>query len=113
MTPLGGLEYVDKVLGGAKGVEERAVVAVDGPAGEVDRVYFGAPDTLEVSYANASGGMEFTKTGLADVVVSAECECVWRFGEELTWLHSSGTLDQPRELRSGIWKRVERIATSA
>lgn len=70
VTPLGGLEYIDKVLGGVKAKEERAVVEVDGPAGEVDRVYLGAPASLEVSYADASGGMECTKTGLTDVVVS-------------------------------------------
>lgn len=70
ITPLGGKSFVDKVQGGAKGVEGRAVVDVDGPGGEVDRVYFGVPDSLELSYEGVTGGLEVTKVGLSDVVVS-------------------------------------------
>lgn len=90
ITPLGGKSFVDKVQGGAKGVEGRAVVDVDGPGGEVDRVYFGVPDSLELSYEGVRGGLEVAKVGLSDVVVSEstelddaetdECRQVWNPG---------------------------------
>lgn len=70
VTPLGGLTYVDKVNGGERGVEERAVVEVEGPLGEVDRVYFGAKDSLEISWRGEEmGRVEVRKEGLRDVVV--------------------------------------------
>lgn len=69
VTPLGGLTFVDKVKGGARGKEGRAVVDVDGPKGEVDRVYLNAPSNLEVNFGGA-GRMNLSKSGLSDVVVS-------------------------------------------
>lgn len=71
VTPLGGLEYIDKVQGGARSKEQRAVVNVDGPDGEVDRVYLKAPDKLEVNFGGSNGRLEVTKEGLEDVVVSS------------------------------------------
>lgn len=69
VAPLEGLKFVDKVQSGAEGKEERSVVDVDGPKGEVDRVYFRAPDVLTVGYG-AEGKAELIKSGLEDVVVS-------------------------------------------
>lgn len=68
VAPLEGLKFVDKVQSGAEGKEERSVVDVDGPKGEVDRVYFRAPDVLTVGYG-AEGKAELIKSGLEDVVL--------------------------------------------
>lgn len=64
---LTGLTYVDKVRGGAKDIEDRQEVKVDGPNGEVDRVYYGAPDELALTWEG--GEARVVKSGLADVVV--------------------------------------------
>ncbi|KAL8276262.1 hypothetical protein RQP46_011336 [Phenoliferia psychrophenolica] len=64
---LTGLSFVDKVQGGARGLEEREEVTVDGPKGEVDRVYFGAPDVLALNWEG--GRAEVSKRNLADVVL--------------------------------------------
>lgn len=69
VTPLGNLTFVDKVQGGSRGKEERAVVNVDGPKGECDRVYLKASNNLEVNFGGA-GRMNLSKSGLSDVVVS-------------------------------------------
>lgn len=68
VTPLGGLIYVDKVQGGARSKEDRAVVNFDGPKGEIDRVVLDAPNVLELNFGGV-GRMEMTKKGLSDVVV--------------------------------------------
>ena len=70
VTPLNGLTFVDKVTGGKEVKEDREVVEVKGPKGEVDRVYRNAPDVLEIKYDGAQGSMKVTKEHLADVVVS-------------------------------------------
>ncbi|KAK4703300.1 glucose-6-phosphate 1-epimerase, partial [Phenoliferia sp. Uapishka_3] len=64
---LTGLSFVDKVQGGAKGLEDRKEVLVDGPKGEVDRVYHKAPDALGLSWSG--GEAKVTKENLADVVL--------------------------------------------
>lgn len=66
--PLGGLHYVDKVNGGTKAVESEKEVVIDGPGGEIDRVYYGAEDVLTMRWEG--GGMQVTKSGFPDVVVS-------------------------------------------
>ncbi|KAM0748008.1 galactose mutarotase-like protein [Meredithblackwellia eburnea MCA 4105] len=72
-SALKGLSYADKVQGGTKFTEERETVVVDGPKGEVDRVYYGAPNQLGLAWDK--GGVKVTKKGLADVVL-------WNPGDE-------------------------------
>ncbi|GAA6022544.1 hypothetical protein JCM11491_005595 [Sporobolomyces phaffii] len=72
VTPLEHVSFSDKVQGGATDVERRPVVVVDGPKGEVDRVYLRAPDKLRVAYdpaTGATGSIELRKKNLADVVL--------------------------------------------
>ncbi|ORY75674.1 galactose mutarotase-like domain-containing protein, partial [Leucosporidium creatinivorum] len=69
VTPLNTLTFVDKVTGGKQGKEDREVVEVQGPKGEVDRVYYHAPDVLEIKYEGTPGSMKVTKEHLADVVL--------------------------------------------
>lgn len=73
MTPLENLRYTDKILGGAEETERRKEVIVDGPGGEVDRVYLRASDRLKLSWGEegaGGGGVEMKKKNLCDVVVS-------------------------------------------
>ncbi|KAM0793253.1 hypothetical protein ACM66B_000715 [Microbotryomycetes sp. NB124-2] len=69
VAPLGGLTFRDKVQGNVESKEDRDVVDVQGPNGEVDRVYLQAPDTLQVTYEGAEGEMVVKKQSLADVVL--------------------------------------------
>ena len=63
---LRGVRYLDKVRGGEEAVEERERVTV---AGEVDRVYAGAPDRLVVRDGARGRALVMEKEGFADVVV--------------------------------------------
>ncbi|KAI5475055.1 hypothetical protein MNV49_002047 [Pseudohyphozyma bogoriensis] len=67
-TPLTGLTYADKVQGNQKFTENRETVKVEGPNGEVDRVYFGADDELKLVYAG-KGEAKVLKKNLSDVVL--------------------------------------------
>lgn len=81
--PLKALKIKDKAAGGKESTEEREVVNVDGPGGEVDRVYFQAPDELTVKYDGHSGGIKLVKRSLEDAVVSAafsHADCQDRVG---------------------------------
>lgn len=70
VTPLENLSYLDKVQGNKEElIERRKIVNVDGPKGEVDRVYLRAPDKLRLSYEGQPGSVELHKKNLADVVV--------------------------------------------
>ncbi|GAA5923016.1 glucose-6-phosphate 1-epimerase [Sporobolomyces koalae] len=69
VSPLENLRYADKVQGGKEETERRKVVTVDGPEGEVDRVYLRAPDRLKVSYEGHPGSIELKKKNLVDVVL--------------------------------------------
>ncbi|KAK4054909.1 hypothetical protein OIV83_000833 [Microbotryomycetes sp. JL201] len=69
VSPLRGLTLRDKVQGNAESTEGRDAVDVQGPNGEVDRVYFDAPDILKVTYEGAEGEMIVKKQNLADVVL--------------------------------------------
>ncbi|GAA5870292.1 hypothetical protein JCM16303_001951 [Sporobolomyces ruberrimus] len=70
VTPLENLSYLDKVQGNKEElIERRKVVNVDGPKGEVDRVYLRAPDKLRLSYEGQPGSVELHKKNLADVVL--------------------------------------------
>ncbi|GAA5994968.1 glucose-6-phosphate 1-epimerase [Rhodotorula paludigena] len=71
VTPLENLAFADKAGpkdGLTKEAERRKVVDVDGPGGEVDRVYFRAPDRLELA-TGAAGTVRVHKKGLPDVVL--------------------------------------------
>jgi len=63
---LRGVRYLDKLRGGAAFTEARAAVEV---AGEVDRVYVGAPDRLRVRGAAGARAVVLEKEGLRDAVV--------------------------------------------
>ncbi|GAA6062085.1 hypothetical protein JCM10212_006508 [Sporobolomyces blumeae] len=70
VTPLQNLEFADKVQGGAVETERRDVVYVDGPDGEVDRVYWRAPDRLALAWSDGDKAqVEIKKKNLADVVL--------------------------------------------
>ncbi|GAA5826778.1 hypothetical protein JCM5353_003232 [Sporobolomyces roseus] len=72
VTPLENLRYTDKILGGAEETERRKEVMVDGPGGEVDRVYLRASDRLKLSWGEegaGGGGVEMKKKNLCDVVL--------------------------------------------
>jgi hypothetical protein len=114
VTPLNTLTFIDKVTGGKEGKEDREVVEVQGPKGEVDRVYYHAPNVLEIKYEGASGSMKITKEHLDDVVVSL----VVSLGSanrlaDLFLSNSSGTPDPRREPPLVTWRKEELIATSA
>jgi hypothetical protein len=70
VSPLENLAYNDKVTGEQKVNESRKVVDVDGPKGEVDRVYFRAPDELTIAYKGRTDSVKVTKNNLPDAVVS-------------------------------------------
>ncbi|MET0395184.1 MAG: D-hexose-6-phosphate mutarotase [Longimicrobiaceae bacterium] len=63
---LRGVRYLDKLEGGAAFTEERGMVEV---AGEVDRVYVGAPDRLRVRGAAGGRAVRVDKEGFRDAVV--------------------------------------------
>ena len=67
VVPLDGLNYIDKVAGGTKSIEKIREVVIDGPGGEIDRVYLGSEDVLSMRWQG--GGMQVTKSGFPDVVV--------------------------------------------
>ncbi|KAK4058030.1 hypothetical protein OIO90_000769 [Microbotryomycetes sp. JL221] len=69
VAPLKGLTLRDKVQGGAESRETRDVVEVQGPNGEVDRVYLQADDNLKITYEGVDGEMSIKKNNLADVVL--------------------------------------------
>ncbi|GAA6050470.1 hypothetical protein JCM3770_002612 [Rhodotorula araucariae] len=72
VTPLESLVYADKVAphdGKTKQPERRKVVDVDGPGGEVDRVYYRAPDRLELAFPAADEVVKVRKSGLPDAVL--------------------------------------------
>ncbi|BGP36731.1 hypothetical protein JCM10449v2_000633 [Rhodotorula kratochvilovae] len=72
VTPLENLAYADKVApndGTTKQPERRRVVDVDGPGGDVDRVYFRAPDRLELAFPTEGDVVKVHKTGLPDAVL--------------------------------------------
>lgn len=69
VSPFKGLKISDKAAGHKESTEEREVVTVDGPGGEVDRVYFQAPDELIVKYDGHSGGLKLVKRQLEDAVL--------------------------------------------
>ncbi|GAA6032695.1 hypothetical protein JCM8097_000746 [Rhodosporidiobolus ruineniae] len=69
VTPLENLQFADKLAGGATDVERRRVVDVDGPDGEVDRVYFNAPDALKIAYKGRCDALHVTKKGFESVVL--------------------------------------------
>ncbi|GAA5887580.1 hypothetical protein JCM6882_001456 [Rhodosporidiobolus microsporus] len=69
VTPLENLTFSDKLAGGACDVERRRVVDVDGPGGEVDRVYFNAPDALKIAYKGRTDAVHVTKKGFESVVL--------------------------------------------
>ncbi|TNY21808.1 galactose mutarotase-like domain-containing protein, partial [Rhodotorula diobovata] len=72
VTPLESLAFLDKVAGAKqKETERRKVVDVDGPKGEVDRVYYRAPDRLELAFGGAQQGevLKVHKTNLPDAVL--------------------------------------------
>lgn len=71
VSPLDNLAYNDKVTGEQKVNESRKVVDVDGPKGEVDRVYFRAPNELTIAYKGRTDSVKVTKTNLPDAVVSS------------------------------------------
>ncbi|GAA5949548.1 hypothetical protein JCM3765_002699 [Sporobolomyces pararoseus] len=77
ITPLENLSYLDKVSDDPKEekIETRKVVNVDGPGGEVDRVYLRSSDKLKIYYENQPGSIELRKKNLADVVL-------WNPGKE-------------------------------
>lgn len=70
VSPLHNLAYNDKVTGEQKVNEGRKVVDVDGPKGEVDRVYFRAPDELTIAYKGRTEMVKVKKTNLPDATVS-------------------------------------------
>ncbi len=63
---LRGVRYLDKLEGGAAFTEERGAVEA---AGEVDRVYVGAPDRLRVRGAAGGRAVRLEKEGFRDAVV--------------------------------------------
>ncbi|GAA5866148.1 hypothetical protein JCM3774_004098 [Rhodotorula dairenensis] len=69
VSPLEHLAYTDKVTGEQKVTEHRNVVDVDGPKGEIDRVYFRAPDELTIAYKGRPELVKVTKTNLPDAVL--------------------------------------------
>ncbi|GAA5832154.1 hypothetical protein JCM11251_004259 [Rhodosporidiobolus azoricus] len=69
VTPLENLSFADKLQGGAVDVERRRVVEVDGPDGEVDRVYYNAPDALKIQYKGRTDAVHVTKKGFESVVL--------------------------------------------
>ncbi|POY71415.1 hypothetical protein BMF94_5727 [Rhodotorula taiwanensis] len=69
VSPLHNLAYNDKVTGEQKVNEGRKVVDVDGPKGEVDRVYFRAPDELTIAYKGRTEMVKVKKTNLPDAVL--------------------------------------------
>ncbi|GAA5980216.1 hypothetical protein JCM11641_005509 [Rhodosporidiobolus odoratus] len=69
VTPLENLTFADKLVGGATDVERRRLVDVDGPGGEVDRVYSNAPDTLKIAYKGRLDAVHITKKGFESVVL--------------------------------------------
>lgn len=64
ISPLQGLTYVNKVLGGVKAIEEKNEVAI---VGEIDRVYHNTAKELFMSFPNSR--IRVTKFNLSDVVV--------------------------------------------
>ncbi|BGP12757.1 hypothetical protein JCM10213v2_000674 [Rhodosporidiobolus nylandii] len=69
VTPLENLTFADKLAGGAVDVERRRLVEVDGPGGEVDRVYFNAPDALTIAYKGRTDAVHVQKKGFESVVL--------------------------------------------
>lgn len=114
------LKLRDKLQGGAESNEDREIVTVDGPGGEVDRVYFGAPDTLEVTYEGAPGGMTVNKEALADAVVSfiriELSSSVWEVVTTANYLNRScpycrctaNTVVEPRREGQQHWRHGRR-----
>lgn len=69
---LQGLEILDKVGPDAPQTkqEDRSFAVVDGPEGEVDRVYFGAPSELEIEFRNDKHEkIVLTNSGFSDAVL--------------------------------------------
>ncbi|GAA5980263.1 hypothetical protein JCM10908_001593 [Rhodotorula pacifica] len=69
VSPLENLAYNDKVTGEQKVNEQRNVVDVNGPKGEVDRVYFQAPNELTIAYKGRTDLVKVSKTNLPDAVL--------------------------------------------
>ncbi|GAA6001877.1 hypothetical protein JCM10207_002361 [Rhodosporidiobolus poonsookiae] len=69
VTPLENLVFADKLQGGATDTERRRVVEVDGPGGEVDRVYYNAPDALTIAYKGRCDAVHVCKKGFESVVL--------------------------------------------
>lgn len=112
--PLDGLHYIDKVSGGTKHVESNKEVLIDGPGGEVDRVYYGAQDVLSMRWEG--GGMQVTKAGFPDVVVRLPLapflRSDWTFRLLTLCDDRSGTLERRRQRRWRIWRKEETIISS-
>lgn len=68
VSSLAGIKYQDKVAGGYH-VEGESRVEVDGPGGEIDRIYYNTNSTLTLSFGE-QGGMNLKKMNFDDVVVS-------------------------------------------
>ncbi|BGP21716.1 hypothetical protein JCM10295v2_000591 [Rhodotorula toruloides] len=66
---LENLAYNDKVSGEQKVTERRKEVVIDGPNGEIDRVYFRAPNELVMRFKGQTETVKVTKSGFADAVV--------------------------------------------
>lgn len=62
MDGLSSLKYIDKVRGGAKGVEDRDKVTV---SSEVDRIYCNVPDKIQLS-VDGNTRIAIEKSGLKD-----------------------------------------------
>ncbi|GAA5850148.1 hypothetical protein JCM8547_001024 [Rhodosporidiobolus lusitaniae] len=69
VTPLENLVFADKLQGGKEESERRRVVEVDGPGGEVDRVYYNTPDALTIAYSGRADSLQVTKKGFESVVL--------------------------------------------
>lgn len=93
VSPLQGLKFIDKVVGGEH-VETREAVNIDGPCGEIDRVYLGTVDVLEM---NLGGGAraKVTKSNFPDTVVR----------------HIALSLNTTEAMRVQLWNPGEAKAT--
>ncbi|KAI5477231.1 glucose-6-phosphate 1-epimerase [Pseudohyphozyma bogoriensis] len=68
VTPVKGLKADDRVAGISAFTVEENEVKVDGPEGEINMLYYSAPDVMKVDY-NGEGAANVVKQGMADAVL--------------------------------------------
>lgn len=105
------LTFRDKVQGGKEGTEDRDKVPVDGPGGEMDRVYLKTPDVLNVGYQGQRGGMRVSKKGLSDAVVSPPASPALFLLTRSPFARSYGIQVHRKPRQSPTWNKAVTSAT--